>query len=126
MLERELPLAPEPTAAALARSWTKATLRSWGVPDETVWDASLLVSELVGNVVLHGRSPMLLRLVARRDVIRVEVYDEDARLPAPAVPNTDAISGRGLQIVAGVARAWGAEPVADGKVVWAELATASA
>jgi hypothetical protein len=30
-------------------------------------------------------------------------------------------SGRGLHLVGALARAWGVEPSADGKTVWAEL-----
>ena len=36
--------------------------------------------------------------------------------------NPHALSGRGLRLIAAVARAWGIDYGPDGKTVWAELA----
>ena len=103
----------------------RATCRAWACPDGLVDNVVLVASELVGNAVLHGRSPIRLRLALLVAALRVEVYDEDARLPAPSVPNPEALGGRGLQIVAALARSWGAEPTPGGKRVWCELALGS-
>jgi anti-sigma regulatory factor (Ser/Thr protein kinase) len=116
-----LSLPPEPESVGQARTWVQATSRAWDCPDELVDNAVLLASELVGNAVLHGRSPIRVRLALAAATLRIEVYDEDARLPAPSVPNPEALGGRGLQIVAALARNWGAEPVPGGKRVWCEL-----
>lgn len=101
--------------------WVGATARAWAVPPALVEDAVLLASELVGNAVVHGRSSVELRMALLARVLRIEVYDEDARLPSPSVPNPEAIGGRGLQIVATLSRSWGADPVPGGKRVWCEL-----
>jgi Histidine kinase-like ATPase domain len=56
-------------------------------------------------------------------VIRIEVHDSS---PAPlrqAKPGRgDAESGRGLTVVAALARRWGWQPEPPGKMVWCELA----
>jgi len=52
----------------------------------------------------------------------IEVRDSDPRMPRPKRPaETDEI-GRGLIVVDGLSVRWGARQVADGKVVWVELA----
>ena len=116
-----LALPPEPESVRQARTWVRACCGAWLIPAGVADDAVLLASELVGNAVLHGRSPLELRLQLGRGVLRIEVYDEDARLPSPTVPNADALGGRGLQIVAGMSRSWGADPVPGGKLVWCEV-----
>lgn len=84
---------------------------------------SLLVSELVSNVVLHARTPCLLRIVQGGDRIRVEVQDGSDRLPG-IKPRTDPLaqSGRGMQLVDGLSAAHGVDPEPKGgKRVWFEL-----
>jgi hypothetical protein len=58
--------------------------------------------------------------------VRVEVTDPDDQLPAMAMPDTDAVHGRGLVIVNGLASAWGVERTTEGgKTVWFELSPLS-
>jgi hypothetical protein len=42
-------------------------------------------------------------------------------MPSSPAPGHDALSGRGLLIVAALATSWGAQFVGAGKVVWAEI-----
>jgi anti-sigma regulatory factor (Ser/Thr protein kinase) len=113
------------TAPSIARARTRSVLGAWRLP--TLLDPLLLVvSELVGNAVRHGRPPveMLLRRTGTGKV-RVEVHDENAAT-APAgggqLPDDDAESGRGLYLVEAVSTDSGVEQVpGDGKVVWATL-----
>ena len=85
-------------------------------------DALIVLSELATNAVLHSRS--------KHDffTVHAELTDGHARLvvedaggtwepPGPA--ETD--GGRGLQIVAALADAWGIDGDASGRVVWARL-----
>jgi hypothetical protein len=73
----ELPAAS--TSPAAARKWATDRLESWGEAD-LVDTVTLLVTELVTNVLLHARTPCELRIV-RGDRLRVEVVDGSARVP---------------------------------------------
>src|SRR3954447_5509259 len=106
---------------AEVRAVVRTTLAEWEL--EALSDEAVLVSsELVANAVLHARTAIRLSLSSDGlTSVRVEVYDENVRMPAQAACPDGATSGRGLNLVAAVAGAWGAEQRGDGKVVWAEL-----
>ena len=118
----ELP--PDTTAPAVARARTRTVLGTWRL-GAVLEPLLLVVSELVGNAVRHGRPPvqMLLRRTPRG--VRVEVHDEraDSSANTPAeLPGADAESGRGLFLVEAVSSETGVEDLpGDGKVVWATL-----
>lgn len=120
-MEECLDLDSRPELVRAARRFVERTLGAWEMP-EYLDEALLVASELVTNSILHARTD--LRLTLRSDGVtgvRVEVYDENSRMPNPAWAPTDATSGRGLNAVAVVASTWGAEDRGDGKVVWAQL-----
>ena len=73
----ELPAAP--TSPATARQWATDRLEAWGEA-ELVDTVTLLVTELVTNVLLHARTPCELRIV-KGDRLRVEVADGSGRIP---------------------------------------------
>ncbi|MEU6413063.1 ATP-binding protein [Microbispora sp. NPDC046933] len=83
----------------------------------------LLVSELVANVLRHGRGEPVLTLLLRDGVLRCEVEDE-ARVPVRGRGRSrdDEEGGRGLFIVECLSRSWGVRPTSRGKAVWFELA----
>ena len=108
---------------AAARAFVRSRLVAWEVRSY-VDDAVLVASELVTNAVLHARSSVRLRIVNDGPAVRVEVYDENTRLPVPTASGPDATSGRGIAVVSAVAASWGMELEGDGKVVWAEFGTA--
>ena len=116
----ELVLNDEPDAVPTARRFTAKALSSeFG---NVVEDAELVVTELVTNAMLHGRSPITLRILREDDGLRLEVQDAGPALPMRGRPNPDAMTGRGLTLVAALSSAWGIErSEAGGKVVWAEL-----
>jgi GAF domain-containing protein len=118
----------------------------WGVSDDVLQDARLVVSELVTNAVLHAATPLVLSAWALGSGMRIEVCDSSSRpvippllVPAPApgllddiadVPLLDegwvvaGATGRGLAMVDEVADAWGVEHRnGTAKVVWAEVGT---
>lgn len=104
-----------------ARRFVAATLAAWGEGD-LVDAATVVATELAGNAVLHAGTEFTVSLSRSRDrTVRIAVRDASPELPRPrqAVP-TDG-SGRGLRLVAAYAAGWGAEPLPDGKVVWARL-----
>ncbi|MFB7776262.1 ATP-binding protein [Streptomyces bauhiniae] len=86
-------------------------------PDTALFEeVELAVSELVTNAVEYGTDTVVLRLRCHGGELRVEVKDDN---PAPAtlrVPSDDDESGRGLWIVAVLARDWGVSE--DGRTTW--------
>ncbi|MFC7302996.1 ATP-binding protein [Streptomyces monticola] len=118
-----------PRGARLARRLTAHQLEEWGFPhgSETSDAAASIVAELAANAVTHGRVPgrdFEVRLVNGRGVLRIEVTDARGdRRPEVAAkpPEADAEGGRGLCLVAALAKEWGVRERAVGKTVWAEL-----
>ncbi|SNT38510.1 hypothetical protein SAMN05421812_105195 [Asanoa hainanensis] len=111
------------TAAGVARRAVREALDRWKLA-HLADDAVLVTTELMQNVVRH--TPDGGELVVRRhgDALRIEVADTSAAEPTVRAPDPARAGGRGLPIVAAVARAWGtlARTGNPGKVVWAELA----
>ncbi len=94
-------------------------LTGWGLSCD---DLPLLVSELATNAVLHARSDFQVSVVHSGPRVRVEVFDQNTRLPSFAVAPPDAYSGRGLMLLRRLATAWGVESHSDvGKTIWFEL-----
>jgi len=104
----------------VARRFVEATLTAWGCGG-LVDTATLLVSELVGNAVLHADSEvgLSLRLLAER--LRVEVADRSILVPHRRAAAEDDLTGRGSGLVELLASSWGITGRADGKSVWFEL-----
>ncbi|MFB6984453.1 ATP-binding protein [Streptomyces sp. NPDC056304] len=118
--------AADSAAPAEARHHVGLALAAWDL-DHVTDTARLVVSELLTNALAHTNSPVIDVSVTRtsQDTVRVTVTDTSCRtLPATApLPGPDAESGRGLVIVASIARAWGSELVNGGKQVWVDLDT---
>jgi anti-sigma regulatory factor (Ser/Thr protein kinase) len=88
---------------------------------EVAADAELLTSELVTNAVLHGSGIVTVAVECDDDGVAVAVGDESERRPRQQDAPTDSAGGRGLTIVARLARAWGVRDGDDGqaaKFVW--------
>ncbi len=112
------PLPDDPRAAGQAREHVRAQLAEWHLED-LVMTTELLVSELVGNAVRHGRGPLRLRLLRSRSLI-CEVCDGSPTTPRiRRAADTDE-GGRGLQLVAALADRWGARYLEGGKCIWTE------
>jgi two-component sensor histidine kinase len=91
--------------------------------DDFCMEVGLLVTELVTNAVVHGLPAIHLQVcILGAARVRVEVFDGSLSLPEMREPSLESTSGRGLQLVAGIASRWGARPQLNGKVVWCELA----
>jgi serine/threonine-protein kinase RsbW len=124
MHELELTLTATPTAPAAARE----AVRTWFADRydrETAETATLLVSELVTNAVVHGTGPgpsLTVDQVAN-GVIQVAVCDGSHHLPRrqDQVPAAEQAGGRGLFLIESFAIAWGWEPLHSGKRVWFEI-----
>jgi anti-sigma regulatory factor (Ser/Thr protein kinase) len=116
---RRTPLPPEARSAGAARQLVAEACMDWdcGIQLEA---ATLIVSEMVTNALLHAGT-MLELSVARCDHrLRLAVGDGGARRPQAQPMDTSRVTGRGMLLVAAFSRSWGVLPTADGgKVVWA-------
>ena len=111
-----------------SRVGVSQTLHDAGVSPQVITDALLVLAELVGNAVRHAGTDLTVTVTVTAGVLRIEVFDYDTRTPALVGLDDESTSGRGLHIVAGVARDWGwqtaeSDDGVSGKRVWAELAT---
>ncbi len=115
-----LAVAPEPTSVGDARRFLRSALYDWDA-DTFEETATLLVSELVTNVVLHARTAAEVVVLLASDRLRVEVHDGSSALPAAKHYGVTATTGRGVGLLESMSSAWGAVPTATGKSVWFEL-----
>jgi anti-sigma regulatory factor (Ser/Thr protein kinase) len=110
-----------PSSVGAARRFIEARTAAWSFPGPATDQLVLIGSELVTNAVLHARTELTLTLELREDRVRISVRD---RSQAPATLRhyrPDALTGRGLGVVAALSDRWGVSTAPDGKVVWAEL-----
>jgi len=146
------PLPADATCAAVARRRFRDAAAALGMPADCESDGRLMTSELAANT-LHARAnvqfdgagawpiagaPELwiyLRRAAGGWELAVKVFDslsgwKDGLAPVPGAAGADAVSGRGLQVVAGLsAGRWGHHLTrsrfggwkAPGKAVWFAL-----
>ncbi|MEY9838592.1 ATP-binding protein [Streptacidiphilus sp. EB103A] len=103
-----------------ARRAVRHTVLRWGIPEETVDTAELLVSELVTNVVLHAHGSRTYRIVCqlRQELLTVTVIDHGRGVPKRRNSPDDATSGRGLFLVEQLADDWGTRGVLRGKATF--------
>jgi anti-sigma regulatory factor (Ser/Thr protein kinase) len=103
-------------SAGAARRFVASVLTEWGMT-ELIPDATLVVSELVVNAVLHARSTT--EVVLRRETggVAMEVIDSSPIVPTRRAYDTHAVTGRGLQIVDALAPGWTAQQLGAGKVI---------
>jgi anti-sigma regulatory factor (Ser/Thr protein kinase) len=110
---------PRVDEVGAARHFAAGVARSWGVPAD---DLVLVVGELAANSYRHARGGFSVSIGNENGVLLVEVTDASPQAPRILTPSRDAQSGRGLAIVARIARSWGTRPTSDGgKTVWVEL-----
>ncbi len=107
-------------SAAEARRFVEARLADAGLAEMSD-AATLLVSELVANAVLHAHTDLVLVVRIDMDRVRVEVHDGSTGSPSAKRYSSLSGTGRGLVLVEALADAWGTEPTADGKYVWFDL-----
>lgn len=122
-LEMTLDLPMHADAASRARRALHDVFVAWDIrDDECMYDALLVVSELVGNAFRHGG--LRIRLEASyRDRLRISVTDGSSVVPLMRNEvDAEEEAGRGMTIVDALTHAWGVEDLPDGgKRVWAEM-----
>lgn len=115
-------LRPRLQSAQEARQFLHDRCEDWGCPEMTD-AATLIVSELVTNAIVHAATPAELRAQWSKGVLRIEVVDHaEGSPPDPRVAAPYDENGRGLLLVDALSSAWGVESTDQGKVVWAEVA----
>lgn len=111
-----------------ARRRVVALVRGWCVPltEDDVETLELLAGEVIGNAVAHTRKGCQVSVGWNGARVRLEVEDSGRDLlPVQAPVGPDAEGGRGLQLVAALAQAWGSRPTTYGKSVWFEVGASS-
>ncbi|GAA2262860.1 ATPase [Streptomyces ruber] len=117
-------LAAHPSSVARARRLTRARLSGWALCEDTCDTATLVVSELVTNAIVHAAGERVVcELHDGDDRVRIAVRDEGCApgtaLPSPRRPEEE--HGRGLLLVEAVCRAWGTQEAGPGLLVWVDL-----
>jgi anti-anti-sigma regulatory factor len=117
-------LQPHLGAARRARELITEACGRWDRP-ELAGPACIVATEMVNNVVVHAGTPMVVLLATHGSGLSVAVRDHSPVIPTytggPVSPT--AYGGRGMLLIDSVADRWGSLPLADGKVVWALLAS---
>ncbi|MER6048191.1 SpoIIE family protein phosphatase [Streptomyces sp. NPDC001793] len=109
----------DPSAVGEARRTVVGQLARWGLSG-LEFSTELIVSELVTNAIRHASGPIGLRMI-RADTLICEVSDGSSTAPHLRHARTTDEGGRGLFLIAGYARRWGARHTPQGKFIWAEL-----
>src|SRR5688572_13572872 len=123
--ERRQTCPAAPVSAGRARAFVESVLAGAGL-DHLAYTATLLVSELVANAILHSGTPLEVVVKCGEERLRVEVHDGNPQLPVRKHYSNMSGTGRGLLLVERMATGWGSDRTAGGKVVWFELDGSSA
>jgi anti-sigma regulatory factor (Ser/Thr protein kinase) len=110
-----------PSSVGAARRFIKARATAWSFPEPASDQLVLIGSELVTNAVLHARTELTVTLELHDHRVRISVKDHSQAPATLRHYRPDALTGRGLGVVAALSDTWGISAAADGKVVWAEL-----
>lgn len=110
-------------AVGPARQFLRRTLVDWRLDDESVDTATLCLSELVTNAVIHAHGGCVVRVELRDGALTVSVRDSGVAAAAAVEPVADPLQvhGRGLQLVDALATRWGYDLDGGGAAVWFAL-----
>jgi anti-sigma regulatory factor (Ser/Thr protein kinase) len=110
-------------APRMARHELAHSLERAGHNATFIANASLVLTELATNAVLHARSPFSLAVTSDASTLRIAVEDQaplEEHGPASG-SGLVARSSHGLGLIDAICTRWGVERTSGGKVVWAEL-----
>lgn len=113
-------VAGDPAAVAGARTFLRQTLREWGVDGEVADNATLCLSELATNAVIHSHDGCLVRVVLHDGRLTTTVlsWGTGNAASVESVADPLQVHGRGLQVVDALAAQWGHQPDRNGASVW--------
>ncbi|MCX4850920.1 SpoIIE family protein phosphatase [Streptomyces sp. NBC_00893] len=109
----------DPAAVAGMRAAAAEKVDGWGLSD-LAFATELLLSELITNAIRYGSAPVTVRLLYDR-TLTCEVADSSSTSPHLRDAAAMDEGGRGLFLVAQLAKRWGARYTPQGKVIWAEI-----
>lgn len=118
--DHDLQLPPARASVGEARRYVGARLDELEATAVTEV-ATLLTSELVTNAIVHAGGCVRLRVSVHDSTVRVTVEDPSREQPRVRRTTSDAVTGRGLALVAAMSDRWGAALLDEGKAVWFEL-----
>jgi serine/threonine-protein kinase RsbW len=104
-----------------ARDDLRMALTSWDMTD-LYDDASVVLAELITNAI-RSNDAIDVEIYPSGDSgrLHVEVHDTCRESPVQQSPGDDEESGRGLMLIAALAKEWGWTPTGDGKIVHAVI-----
>ena len=116
----------QPSSVSVARQRLKTWMVENGTPEETVEDARVVISELVGNSVRHAQplsdGSLLVEWSCRDDGVQVSVTDGGSRTrPRNVHAPSSALAGRGMAIIEVLADRWWSETAQSRTTVHALL-----
>jgi two-component sensor histidine kinase len=112
---------PIPTAATHARRRLAAQLHTWSIGTTDAEPILLIAHELVTNAIEHARTDLELAVSFDGTSVVVEVHDQSTLQPQLQPLDLRAARGRGLQMVAAMAKSWNCTQHANGKTVRAVI-----
>lgn len=114
----------EPAAVGPARQELRDTLRAWEIDPDVIEVATLCLSELVTNAVVHAASGCWVRVTNDAGSVAVTVRSPGTLGQALDGEAEDPLQvhGRGLQLVDALAGSWGSDVQDGGLTTWFVLA----
>jgi anti-sigma regulatory factor (Ser/Thr protein kinase) len=94
--------------------------------DSLLFAGEQIVSELVGNAVLHAGGRIHLRFATDVDGVLITVSDDSPVTPELKAFSPQATTGRGIRILHALASDYGVDARAGGKSIWARLSMTDA
>jgi anti-sigma regulatory factor (Ser/Thr protein kinase) len=113
-------VASDPAAVGQARHALRRALRGWDLDDDAIECATLCLSELVTNAVVHAASESWVRVTNDAGSVAVTVRSPGPPLHVLHHEAADPLQvhGRGLQLVEALSSSWGSERQGGGLTTW--------
>lgn len=122
----ERALATDRGQVRVVRQIIRGFLEAWKLSFLSA-EAELLGTELASNAIVHaGGDSFCFAIEVTGDELLIEVRDQSCRPPALLESGLDAEGGRGVLLVATVAKEWGTHVTGSGKTTWCSLAATGA
>jgi two-component sensor histidine kinase len=122
----EMLVRQEPASVATVRRELAFELDLHDVHPDIIDDATLVLTEILGNAIRHcapvETGDLDVAWTVQSDSVSLSVEDPCEELPVLRIAAPDAASGRGLAIVEALSAEWGVDITDRGKRVWARLA----
>ncbi|OLT25945.1 hypothetical protein BJF79_12530 [Actinomadura sp. CNU-125] len=114
------------SSVVFARELVRYALTKWGYSRPLIDESILVMSEITTNAANAAPGHTLrIRVAVHNGAPLLECWDPAPEVPLATALDLDALSGRGMAIVAAYAKDTGVRPSATGvgKIVWALMPT---